>query len=291
MNEINKILNDESHNDKELVKELSVYVKNHRDKGLPIDGKFIKDITSIVLRNSEIICNEIILTNNKNIDALWDREYKCPIFNLTNHINAINCFKKRKKSKSNCYETIGYYLILRNIIHELTHARQEYILEHKGNQIYSSFYELLDTNYYCYLQHHDETLAERYANLRSSILAYQTLSYIYDPKYIKNLKYDTFNYLLCGYKTDNSKETTKAMQTEYVYDDLEIISALDNYNSILEESSVDKIAIDSIENMTLYDRLYLGLPITPLEYVKISNLYNELASKRGDVKTLVNRLK
>ena len=295
MNEINKILNDESHNDKELVKELSVYVKNNRDKGLPIDGKFIKDIASIVLRNSEIICNGIILTNNKNIDALWDREYKCPIFNLTKHINAINCFKKRKKSKSNCYETIGYYLILRNIIHELTHARQEYILEHKGNQIYSSFYELLDTNYHCYLQHHDETLAERYANLRSSILAYQTLSYIYDPKYIKNLKYDTLNYLLRGYKIDNEGEAelavkTKTMQTEYVYDDLEIISALDNYNSILEESSVDKIAIDSIENMTLYDRLYLGLPITPLEYVNIYNLYDKLTCEHENIKTLINRL-
>ena len=108
MNEINKILNDESHNDKELVKELSVYVKNNRDKGLPIDGKFIKDITSIVLRNSEIICNEIILTNNKSIDALWDCEYKCPIFNLTNHINAINCFKKSIDMKEN----ISYYTIL-----------------------------------------------------------------------------------------------------------------------------------------------------------------------------------
>ena len=69
MNEINIILNDESYDDKALVKELSIYIKNHRDKRLPIDGKFIKNITSIVLRNSEIICNEIILTNNKNVNA------------------------------------------------------------------------------------------------------------------------------------------------------------------------------------------------------------------------------
>ena len=104
------------------------------------------------------------------------------------------------------------------------------------------------------------------------------------------MKYDTLNYLLRGYKIDNGKETTKAMQTEYVYDDLEIISALDNYNSILEESSVDKIAIDSIENMTLYDRLYLGLPITPLEYVNIYNLYDKLTCEHENIKTLINRL-
>ncbi len=285
MNEINIILNDESYDDKALVKELSIYIKNHRDKRLPIDGKFIKNITSIVLRNSEIICNEIILTNNKNVNAFWDRENKCPVFNLTKHINVINRFKKRNyKSKSSYYETIGYYIILKNIIHELTHARQEYILEHQGSEIYSSFYELLDTNYECYLQHHDETLAERYANLRSSTLAYQTLSYIYDPKYIKKLKYDTFNSLLHGYKISNTDQPTEAIN------DSEIISALDNYNSILEESSVDKIAIESIENMTLYDRLYLGLPINKDEYFYVNDLPSD-DIEEGIIKKLINNFK
>ena len=51
MSEINKVLNDESKNDKELIKELSVYVKNHRDKNLSIDKKFFEDVIDITLKN------------------------------------------------------------------------------------------------------------------------------------------------------------------------------------------------------------------------------------------------
>ena len=115
-------------------------------------------------------------------------------------------------------------------------------------------------------------------------MAYQTLSYIYDPKYIKKLKYDTFNSLLHGYKISNTDQPTEAIN------DSEIISALDNYNSILEESSVDKIAIESIENMTLYDRLYLGLPINKDEYFYVNDLPSD-DIEEGIIKKLINNFK
>ena len=70
MEEINNILNDESHNDKQLIKELSIYIKNHRDKGLPINKKFFLNIINIILRNSEVDFNEINFNENTEYD--WD---------------------------------------------------------------------------------------------------------------------------------------------------------------------------------------------------------------------------
>ena len=59
MNYINYVLNDESNNDKQLVKELSVYVRNHAKNRLPIDRTFVKNIIDIILKNSEIDYNMI----------------------------------------------------------------------------------------------------------------------------------------------------------------------------------------------------------------------------------------
>ena len=43
MDYINYVLNDESNNDKQLVKELSIYVRNHAKNRLPIDRTFVKN--------------------------------------------------------------------------------------------------------------------------------------------------------------------------------------------------------------------------------------------------------
>ena len=40
MEDINYLLNDESNNDKILIKELSIYIKNHRDNNIKINKKY-----------------------------------------------------------------------------------------------------------------------------------------------------------------------------------------------------------------------------------------------------------
>ena len=291
MNEINKIIKDESHNDKELVKELSIYVKNHRDKNLPIDGKFIKDVANIIFKNSEIDFNYILFTNDPRI--AWNQQEKCPEFNILR-------FRERSKYKKDVWfkaKKVGnarifeYHEYLELIIHELTHGRQYYLVEKEKNEIYDSFYRFLEENYKTYCDYHDNTLGERYANLRASVLAYQVLSYIYPYECTHMFRKAILWYLIYGYHVMYNGEFIPANTICDFYSNTQLISAVDFYNILLKEVGINQINIEVNENMTLYDRLYLGLPITPLEYVKISNLYNELASKRGDVKTLVNRLK
>ena len=40
MEDINYLLNDESNNDKILIKELSIYIKNHRDNNIKTNKKY-----------------------------------------------------------------------------------------------------------------------------------------------------------------------------------------------------------------------------------------------------------
>ena len=81
---------------------------------------------------------------------------------------------------------------------------------------------------------------------------------------------------------------------DYVsYEKSEIISAFDSYNEIMEANSLSKISIDSYETMSLYDRFYLGLPISMLEYHKLILLYCDIChndEKTQKVKTLINKL-
>jgi len=290
MNEINKIIKDESHNDKELVKELSIYVKNHRDKNLPIDGKFIKDVASIIFRNSEIDFNYISL-NNAGVTT-WNQFEKCPEFDIlrTKKISRYmkdEWFKAKKVGNARIFE---YFEYLESVIHELTHGRQHDLVEKEKNEIYNSFYRLVEENYSFYNDHHDETLGERYANLRAAILAYQVLSYIYPSEYAHIFRKIILCYLLHGYHVVSDEEIIPADTVYDFYPNTQLISAIDHYNSLLKEADINQINIEANENMTLYDRLYLGLPITSLEYVNIYNLYRKLQYEHEDIKTLINRL-
>ena len=291
MNEINKILDDESNNDKELIRELSVYVKNHRDKGLPINGKFAKDIANIVLRNSEVDFEEIILNDDNRRMAAWWNEYGILEYNLTKILNYSKHVKKNwLNSKTGDNKVFAYYEVIASIIHEITHARQDYVTSNNKNTIYNPGNIFVKKHHNVYEEHHDEDLNERYANLREHVITYQVLSYIYPLKYINELRYDFLYYLLYGYKIDNGDEVISAPYETFTYDDTKIISAVDNYNSILESVSVEKVNIEANENMTLYDRLYLGLPITLEEYENIRHLSNKMRAKNDDVKKLINKL-
>ena len=289
MSEINRILNDESNNDKELIRELSVYVKNHRDKGLPINRKFVKDVTDIVLRNSEINCENIIFSDVQSHIAAWWPDYNVADFNVTEILSWPKRIKKNLKSKTGDNKVFEYYEIIATIIHELTHARQHYISKF-GNVVYNPFFELTEEMYETYSIYHDETLNERYANLREKVISYQVLSYIYPYKYIEALRYDLLYYLLYGYKIDNDGEIELAVKTKTIDDNSVMISAIENYNSILEACSIEGVNIKPTEDMTLYDRLYLGLPITTEEYRELAKLYNRLRTEDGDVKKLINKL-
>ena len=181
------------------------------------------------------------------------------------------------KTKVRNSRILSYFVILSTIIHELTHARQDYVMNVHKNEIYNSCDSLIDEKYEVYDDNHDEVLIERYANLRGELLAYQVLSYIYPPRYVKFLQLAICEYLLCGYE---EKEGS-------------VISALDTYNRIMEENGFPKVDIDCEESLDLYSRLYLGLPISSEEYKKLINLYCDIfegKKQTEDIKKLINKL-
>ena len=292
MNEINKILNDESHNDKQLIKELSVYVKNHRDRNLPINKKFFTDVINITLRNSEVEFNDVIFDDDLeyNFDAMWFDDDLMFIYKITKIINREKFYRKNwfapialKVDRRVC----AYYVIISIAIHEITHARQDYISRYLNNEIYDSCNNFIENYYEKYLKYHDEVLIERYANLRGNIIAYKVLSYIYPLKFITPFRDIILTYLEGGYKINN--------QLISINKDPIITSPIDNDNCIMEENSCDKINIEINKNMTFYDRLYLGLPISEEEYIKLITINEDIFeyilsnNDQSDIKRLINR--
>jgi hypothetical protein len=292
MNEINNILKDESNNDKELIRELSVYIKNHRDKKLSVNKNFFKDIVDICLRNSEIDFCGIETIDNENL-AQWNDEDGMLGFNITKILNTAKWSKKEWLSNPGDNRLFTYYHVLETIIHELTHARQSYLLKKEGNNIYNSCLKFICEQYDAYKAFHDDVLIERYADLRAANIAFQVLSYIYPQNQIKELRDIQFECLFDGYKIICDECPIPILEMDKIYADDEILSALDNYNEIVGEYSLPGTSIDTNEHMTLYDRLYLGLPISMLELCELNCLYyyvNEEREYLGDVKTLINRL-
>lgn len=303
MDDINRILNDESHNDKQLIKELSMYIKNHRDKKLPINKKFFIDITNIVLRNSELEFNEIIFNNDDNEYnwcATWSSDTLTCGYNITKILNAAICDKKYWFPSCGLridQRVADYYESLFFIIHEFTHARQDYVSKYFNNNIYDSCDNFIDSYYEEYSKHHNEVLIERYANLRGSIIAYKVLSYIYPLNYISPFRLLILSWLRVGYKINNQGNIELISLHTQVNKESTLISALDTYNSIMEENSCDKITIKSNNNLTFYDRLYLGLPITKEECNELQATlskdflkYVPSNNDQSDVKRLINRM-
>ena len=291
MNIINSILKDESLNDKELIKELSVYIKNHINKKKPINKQLVIDLTNIVARNSELYFEKVKFVNDTQFNAYWDY-YKMHInFNMTLTLTYAKLMKYSYHQI--CDKNIFiYYYILITIIHELTHARQYYLINMEKNQIYSSCNELLNKKYDVYFDNYDVVLMERYAGLRAETLTYEVLSYIYPTNKIQELKHQLFTDLLLGYKANQNQKLVQLVYEKELPVDFEIISIIDNYNMIMEENSLPKVNIPFFKDMTLYERLYLGLPVSTKEYRELISLYEDIHYKpqKEKVKELINKL-
>ncbi len=286
MDDINDILNDESNNDKQLIKELSIYIKHHRDKKLPFNKQFILNILKIVLSNSEIDFGEINFISTSEDVADWDINTSELRFSINSMMEEAKYLKVTAESKIGDNRLLYYYYFIETIVHELTHARQSYIMKTKDNYIYDSGKILVNQFIDVYDENHDEVLLERYANLRGAIIAYSVLSYIYPLNKIKDLRCLFFSHLLDGYDIihDGNESITK---------NSEVKSAIDTYNGILDFCDLPKVDIELDEDTPLYERLYLGDKISLEEYSKLMILFYNLEHSNEEVKNvqkLINKL-
>ena len=292
MDNIDYILNDKSKNDKELIKELSLFVSNHKSKNLPINKKFIGNITDIVLNNYEVNFNVIDYITNKNCQGEWGHEDN----NISFNPDLIMICSKRLKgyAKINDDRIYSYYNAINIVIHEITHARQWYLNKIKKNPIYDSCINLINYNPNEYTTNHDLMLIERYAYLRGNSIAYEVLSYVYPIERVKNLRALLFQQMFYGYFIDNGDDDLiPAIRDNEVFDSSKMITPIDSYNKIMESNSLNKINIESINKLELYDRFYLGLDIDIYEYCELYNAYSDTFYGKGsndDVKKIIKNL-
>ena len=163
MNDVEHILNDKSKNDKKLIKELSIFINNHKNKQLPINKKFIKNIVNIVINNYEADLDKIDYKQIGKDQGEWD------IINdniLYNPDSIINCSKKLKFYVNIQDNRIcNYFNIINIIIHELTHAKQFSGDQIKNNEIYYSCLNIIDKYPIKYKDNHDYIANEAYKRI------------------------------------------------------------------------------------------------------------------------------
>jgi len=292
MGEINNILNDESNNDYQLIRELSIYIKNHKNKKQAIDKKFVNDVINIIMRNSHIDYSGIKITNFPSSVGEYDQDSKTILMNISklykNSVFLNRQFFYRNDRKV-ADDIIRYYYSLGLIIHEVTHAKQYQEIPNDKSNIYSSCYELCTEKEEVYNKNHDMILFERYATLRGFTIAYKVLSYFYPLKNILSLRKHIYAYLLYGYTTDNDGKIENIVNTSKLDETTRVLTPIDNCNAIMKENSIKPIQIEANSDMTLYDRLYLGLSLSLEEYRKVLNK-NDFFRSQEDIHKLLIKL-
>ena len=290
MADINYILQDESNNDKKLIKELSQFIIDHDSKRLKIDKTFLTKITNIILSNYDVDYDCLKLISTKDDLGYWDCENNILLLDRNGLMDEA---RKYRKWFSHGNDRIYlYYNIINTIVHEITHAKQFALFNE--NKIYNSGYTLLEKNRNDYVAFYDSVLIERYAALRGNNIAYKTMSYVYPNDKIQGLKIFNFGYMFEGYKIINNGKVVNTDE-DYVVDKYtEIIPPIETYNAVMKKNSIPQVRFDNVEDMDLYTRFYLGLKVSNLEYQFLSIIYNKTLNSiepKEDLKRLINKFK
>ncbi len=183
--------------------------------------------------------------------------------------------KKMHGSRVDVYN----YFYLGIIFHELAHVRQYYITQKKHNSLEKKIFKIylnLSENRDFYHDNYFNILTEVNANNVASVMANYIYSKlprnfltqndrnIYQSNMLRNLLYD-------NYEIDINKEVVIS-PSERITENLS--------NEILSNSKIDLnkylMLIYSQNNLTIYKKLMLGLPISYLEYAYVNLLSDEL---------------
>lgn len=274
MKDINDFLMDESTNDKQLIKDLSVLIKNHYEKKLPINKKFVISLIQTIQSNDpDLSLDEIIFEDYDKFLAQYGDNIM--YIYMTNIVNYYNYRKNMYLKGYGDKKIVGYYLLLSTVLHELTHTKQEYLYKEGKNDLYKFNYEFCRDDFEGYLDFYEVVPIERYADLRAGRITSEVLSYIFDEKDIKNFRIiELFN-----------------LKRGYIYTEEGVISPMKQFEEVMNIYGV-KLNEDLTEYTDLYSRMYLGLDITKEEYEKVHNIAVSISNNgkaEDKIKKLVNK--
>ena len=206
MNELD--LMDKSKNDYQLVTELSKIVRSYKDKNKPVDRKFVNKVVDVCLINSEInLKNGVIIAGNSKI--LENDFNSCYVDDtiIYSSISLKNFYEMLDKFGS-AYNfgdryMLSYYSVMCTLIHEISHARQDYIVKNYpysfagmiysySNNVFENEQEFYDIYYDCFPE-------ERNAFLRGTYISSKVMEYVYGDKLSLFFKGLFFDELLINY--------------------------------------------------------------------------------------------
>lgn len=209
MNELD--LMDSSKNDYQLVTELSKIVRSYKDKNKPVDRKFVNKVVDVCLINSEInLKNGVIIAGNSKI--LENDFNSCYVDDtiIYSSLSLKNFYEMLDKFGS-AYNfgdryMLSYYSVMCTLIHEISHARQDYIVKNYpysfagmiysySNNVFENEQEFYDIYYDCFPE-------ERNAFLRGNYIANMVIKHIYGDKLSLFFKKLFFKELLINYDYD-----------------------------------------------------------------------------------------
>lgn len=209
MNELD--LMDSSKNDYQLVTELSKIVRSYKDKNKPVDRKFVNKVVDVCLINSEINLNNgvIIAGNSKILENDFNSCYVDDTI-IYSSLSLKNFYEMLDKFGS-AYNfgdryMLSYYSVMCTLIHEISHARQDYIVKNYpysfagmiysySNNVFENEQEFYDIYYDCFPE-------ERNAFLRGNYIANMVIKHIYGDKLSLFFKELFFKELLINYDYD-----------------------------------------------------------------------------------------
>ncbi len=195
---------------------------------------------------------------------------------INNITDSANAFRELYNTEGSIFDNFNFFFLI-CILHELAHVRQDYITELPRNtlekKIFSIFLRFTDDDPF-YRDIHDIDLKEVNAFNVSYINAYNIYKKLpgnfFTKEDLKGYQLATIKWLLQGnYDIVTVGETINS-PAEKVADTI-----IKNTKITTEEYAK---LIYSNDDITLYKKLALGLPISYLEYAYVNLLIDELES-------------
>ena len=209
MNELD--LMDSSKNDYQLVTELSKIVRSYKDKNKPVDKDFVYKVANVCLINNEVDLKNglIIVGNSKEIENDYESCYGDDM--ITYSPLSLRNFYKRIDNFGSAYNfgnhnMLSYYSVICTLIHEMSHARQDYIVNNHpysfAGMIYSYCSNVFESEPLFYDIYYDCFPEERNAFLRGNYIANMVIKHVYGDKLSLFFKELFFEELLINYDYD-----------------------------------------------------------------------------------------
>ena len=265
---------------------LKIILKCNRERKL-LSGDDVKEICNIILkRNKYYFVNKIdILSHNPNDENCAGLYHDDHLFFFFDGI--VNMLQGYCDDTTDLYTFDGakvdiynfYYLTI--IFHELAHVRQQYIMDTARSSIEKKIFTL-----FLNLSLNREFYQENYCNILTEInaenVALVTANYFYSqlPKNFvtkndrKAYQLSTLGTLLHSNYEIVSKKEMVISPSEHLIDSLnDDILASQNMNCDQYLNLIYKQ-----NNLTIYKKMMLGLPLEYQEYAYAELLYNRLKS-------------